>query len=196
MRQYFASPLADCLIVPQSAISPGTTTTSIFSISQANKYLSLPYGQNAPSPGQILRVRFGGLCTTVASTSNVGFNIYHGPGSSTTAFGLLLASSSLVTTVAATAGNWVIDGLLIYRAVSELVSASTAWFAGTFMINGPSSGTVAPVTGIIQSTAAVATVDTTGTAAASLFGALNVAIVPGTTGSTWTPEFAFIEALN
>lgn len=195
-RQYFRSPLADSLIVPVSAVSPGVTTTNIFTSSAANKYLPLPYGQNAPSPGQIFRVRFGGLCTTVSSTSNVGFQIFHGPGTTATGFGLLIAASSLVTTAAATAGNWVIDGLLIYRAISELISASTVWFAGTFMINGPSSGTVAPVTGIIQSTAAIATADTTGTAAAGLFGALSVAIIPGTTGSSWTPEFAFIESLN
>jgi len=195
MRQYFAGPLADSLIVPQSAVSPGTTTTSIFSIAQSNKYLPLPYGQNAPSPGSMFRFRFGGLCTTVASSSNVGFNIYHGPGTSTTAFGTLLASSSLVTTVAATAGNWLIDGLLIYRAVSEAATTSTCWLSANFMINGPSSGTVTPVTGIIQSTAAVS-VDTTGTGSAGTFGALNVAIVPGTTGSSWTPEWTFLEQIN
>lgn len=196
-RQYFVGPLVDSLIVPVSAVSPGTTTTSIFSLEQSNKYLPLPYGQNAPSPGSIFRVWVGGLCTTVASTSNVGLNIYHGPGTSATAFGTLLASSSLVTTVAATAGNWILQGLLIYRVVSEVHQASTCWFAGQFTINGPSSGTVTPVSGIIQSTAAVS-VDTTGNASATAgsFGALNIAIIPGTTGSTWTPEFTLIEQVN
>lgn len=195
-RQYYTGPLADSLIVPQSAVSPATTTTSIFAINQANKFLPLPYGQNAPSPGSIFRVRFGGLCTTVASTSNVGFNIYHGPGTTATAFGTALASSSLFTTVAATAGNWDVDGILIYRAVSEATNSSTVWFSGKFIINGPSSGTVTPVTGIIQSTAAVTTCDTTGSGTAGTFGALNIAIIPGTTGSSWTPEFAFIEQVN
>ena len=87
-----------------------------------------------------------------------------------------------------------IDGILIYRTISEISTTSTCWFAGMFMINGPSSGTVAPVTGLIQSMSAVS-VDTTGLAA-NLFGALNVAIIPGTTGSTWTPQWAFVEGIN
>ena len=193
MRQYFTGPLADGLITPQAAVSPGTTATSLLTISQANKFLPLPYGQNAPSPGQIFRVRFGGLCTTVAGTNT--FTIYHGPGSSTTAFGTALAASSALTTVAATAGNWEIDGTLTYRTISEVLTTSTAWFAGRITINGPSSGTVTPVIGLIQSTAAVS-VDTTGTAATGLFGALNIAVLNGTTGSTWTIEHAFIEAIN
>ena len=194
MRQYFTGALGDSLITPQNPVTPLTTTTSIFAINQANKFLPLPYGQNAPSPGQMFRIRFGGLCTTVASSSNVGFNIYHGPGSSTTAFGTLIAASSLFTTVSAASGNWMIDGILIYRTISEISTTSTCWFAGMFMINGPSSGTVAPVTGLIQSMSAVS-VDTTGLAA-NYFGALNVAIIPGTTGSTWTPQWAFVEGIN
>ena len=194
MRQYFTGALGDSLITPQNPVTPLTTTTSIFAINQANKFLPLPYGQNAPSPGQMFRIRFGGLCTTVASSSNVGFNIYHGPGSSTTAFGTLIAASTLFTTVSAASGNWMIDGILIYRTISEISTTSTCWFAGMFMINGPSSGTVAPVTGLIQSMSAVS-VDTTGLAA-NLFGALNVAIIPGTTGSTWTPQWAFVEGIN
>ena len=194
MRQYFTGALGDSLITPQNPVTPLTTTTSIFAINQANKFLPLPYGQNAPSPGQMFRIRCGGLCTTVASSSNVGFNIYHGPGSSTTAFGTLIAASSLFTTVSAASGNWMIDGILIYRTISEISTTSTCWFAGMFMINGPSSGTVTPVTGLIQSMSAVS-VDTTGLAA-NYFGALNVAIIPGTTGSTWTPQWAFVEGIN
>jgi hypothetical protein len=193
-RQYFTGPLTDALIVPQAAVSPGTTATSLLTVSQANKYLPLPYGQNAPSPGSIFRVKLGGLCTTVAGTNT--FTVYHGPGTTPTAFGLALAASSALTTVAATAGNWELEGLLIYRAISELVSASTVWFSGRIIINGPSSGTVSPVIGLIQSTAAVATVDTTGTAAAGLFGALNIAILDSVTGSSWTTEWTAIEQLN
>jgi hypothetical protein len=193
MRQYFVGPLADSLIVPQSAVSPGTTATSIFSIAQANKYLALPYGQNAPSPGSIYRVTIGGLCTTVAGTNT--FTVYHGPGTTTTAFGTALAASSALTTVAATAGNWRLEGNLIYRSVSEVATTSTVWFSGLLVINGPSSGTVAPVIGLIQSTAAVS-VDTTGTGSAGTFGALNIAVLDSVTASTWTPEYAFIEGLN
>jgi hypothetical protein len=193
MRQYFVGPLADSLIVPQSAVSPGTTATSIFSIAQANKYLALPYGQNAPSPGSIFRVTMGGLCTTVAGTNT--FTVYHGPGTTTTAFGTALAASSALTTVAATAGNWRLEGNLIYRSVSEVATTSTVWFSGLLVINGPSSGTVAPVIGLIQSTTAVS-VDTTGTGSAGTFGALNIAVLDSVTASTWTPEYAFIEGLN
>jgi hypothetical protein len=193
MRQYFVGPLADSLIVPQSAVSPGTTATSIFSIAQANKYLALPYGQNAPSPGSIFRVTMGGLCTTVAGTNT--FTVYHGPGTTTTAFGTALAASSALTTVAATAGNWRLEGNLIYRSVSEVATTSTVWFSGLLVINGSSSGTVAPVIGLIQSTAAVS-VDTTGTGSAGTFGALNIAVLDSVTASTWTPEYAFIEGLN
>jgi hypothetical protein len=193
MRQSFDGALADCLITPQSAVSPATTATSIFAINQANKFLPLPFGQNAPSPGQMFRIRCGGLCTTVAGTNT--FTVYHGPGTTTTAFGTALAASSALTTVVATAGNWQLDGILIYRTISEIATTSTCWFCGTIIINGPSSGTVTPVTGIIQSTAAVS-VDTTGTGASGVYGALNIAVLDNTTGSTWTPEFSFIEAIN
>jgi hypothetical protein len=192
VRQYFRSPLADSLIVPASAVSPGTTATSIFSVAQANKYMPLPFGQNAPSPGQIFRVQCGGLCTTVAGTNT--FTVSHGPGSSATSFGTALAASSALTTVAATAGNWRLDGTLIYRSISETSTLSTCWFSGLIVINGPSSGTVTPVIGLIQSTAAVS-VDTTG-AAPNLFGALNISVLDSVTASTWTPQFAFIESLN
>lgn len=192
-RQYFNSPLADSLITPQSAVSPGTTATSIFSIAQSNKYMPLPFGQNAPSPGSIFRVNCGGLCTTVAGTNT--FTVYHGPGTTTTAFGTALAASSALTTVAATAGNWRLEGVLIYRSISELATTSTAWFSGLIVINGPSSGTVAPVIGIIQSTAAVS-VDTTGTGSSGTFGSLNLAVLESVTASTWTPEWAFMEHLN
>jgi hypothetical protein len=194
MRQYFDSPLADGLIVPVSAVSPGSATnTNLLTTQQANKYLPLPYGQNAPSPGQVFKVTVGGLCTTVAGTNT--FTVYHGPGAGATSFGTALAASSALTTVAATAGNWLLEGLLTYRSISELSTTSTAWFIGKIIINGPSSGTVTTVIGLIQSTAAVS-VDTTGLAASGLFGAMSVAVNDSVTASTWTTEFGFIESLN
>jgi hypothetical protein len=195
MRQYFDSPLADGLVTPQAAVSPAVATTNLLTTQQANKYLPLPYGQNSPSPGQVFKVTVGGLCTTVATTSGVTFTIYHGPGAGATSFGTALAASSALTTVAATAGNWLLEGILTYRSISELSTASTAWFIGKITINGPSSGTVATVVGLIQSTAAVS-VDTTGLAASGLFGALSLSVLDTTTGSTWTTEFGFIESLN
>ena len=192
MRQYFDSPLADGLITPQAAVSPGLTATSLLTIAQANKYLPLPFGQNAPSPGSVFKITVGGLCTTVAGTNT--FTVSHGPGSSSTSFGTALAASSALTTVAATAGNWILEGYLTYRSISEVATSSTCWFVGRITINGPSSGTVTPVTGIIQSTAAVS-VDTTGLTAND-FGCINISVAESVTGSTWTTEFAFIESIN
>lgn len=190
-RQYFTGPLADSLIVPITAVSPGTTATSLFSLTQSTKYLPLPFGQNAPSPGSIFRMAFGGLCTTVPGTNT--FTVAHGPGSSSTAFGTALAASSALTTVAATAGNWTVEGILVYRTISEVASSSTAWFSGKIIINGPSSGTVTPVIGLIQSTGAV-TVDTTG--AANVSGSINMSVLESVTASTWTPEWTLMEQVN
>jgi hypothetical protein len=192
-RQYFTNALADGLITPIAAVAPGLVATSIFSVQQANKFMPLPYGQNAPSPGQVFRVTAGGLCTTVAGTNT--FTVAHGPGTSATAFATALAASSALTTVVATAGNWRLEGNLFYRTISEIATTSTAWFSGLIVINGPSSGTVAPVTGIIQSTAAVS-VDTTGNGSPGFFGALNLSVIDSVTGSTWTPQFAIMESLN
>ena len=195
MRQYFNSPLADSLIVPQAAVSPGTTATSIFSIAQANKYLPMPYGQNAPSPGQIFRFVAGGLMTTPASGTAI-ISAYQGPGTTTTAFGTLIGTSETMTMpVSATAGYWRLEGDIIYRAISEVATTSTCWINAFFKFGGPSGGAIAPVHGLISSNAAVS-VDTTGTGAAGTFGALNFSVTPSVTGSTWTPQFAFIQSLN
>jgi hypothetical protein len=194
MRQYFRGALNDALIVPQSAVSPGTTATSIFSIQQANKYLQLPYGPNAPSPGQVFRVKAGGLLTTPSSGTLI-IAAYHGPGSTTTAFGTLIATSATFTpTASMTAGYWILDGQLIYRSISELLTTSTCWFCGEFKCCGPSGGSLATTQTLLQSNAAVS-VDTTGLGA-NLFGALNFAVTPSVTGSSFTPEWAFTEAVN
>jgi hypothetical protein len=192
-RQYFTGPVGDTLTVP-ATVTPVTTPTFLFSAAAANKFLALPFGAAAPGIGQMFRLTAGGLCTLVASTSNVSLAIFHGPGTSPTAGGTSLATSGVFTTVASTAANWRIEGVLVYRTISELSTTSTAWFSGHYVINGPSGTPITPIIGIIQSTAAVS-VDTSGLGA-GLFGALNVFVTPTTTGSTWTPEFAFIESLN
>jgi hypothetical protein len=195
MRQYFQSPLADSMIVPQGAVSPGTTATSILAITQSNKFLPLPYGQNAPSPGQIFRFVLGGLVTTPASGTAI-LAAYHGPGTTTTAFGTLIGTSETMTMpVSATAGYWRLEGDLIYRSISEVATSSTIWLNAYFKFGGPSGGVIAPVHGLISSNAAVS-VDTTGTGSAGTFGGLNFAVTPSVTGSTWTTQFAFIESLN
>jgi hypothetical protein len=194
-RQYFQNPLVDTLITAQAAVSPGTTTTSIFAINQSNKFLALPNGQNSPSPGQMFKIVCGGLVTTPAS-GTLQMNAYHGPGTTTTAFGTLIATSPTFTpTASITAGYWRIEGDLMYRTISEIATTSTVWFSGNFAICGPSGGALARVDTIISSNAAVS-VDTTGTGSAGTFGAVNFSVAPSVTGSTWTPQFAYILSVN
>lgn len=194
-RQYFDSMLADSLIAPISAVSPGTTPTFIFSQTQANKFLPLPFGQNAPSPGQVFHVTAGGLLTTPSSGTLI-VSVFHGPGTSATAGGTNIGTSETITMpVSATAGYWRLDGDLIYRAISEVATSSTCWFSGEFKCGGPSGGSIAPVTLLISSNAAVS-VDTTGAGSAGIFGALNVFVTPSITGSSFTPQFAFVRSYN
>jgi hypothetical protein len=193
MRQYFRAPLADALIVPQAAVSPGTTATFLLTQSQANKYLPLPTGQNAPGTGSIFKVSLGGLVTSVAGTFII--TPFHGPGTSTTAGGTSLGASETLTGIAFTSGFFLLDGHLIYRSISEVATTSTCWFTGRMHLGGPAANTNAALTFLMGSTAAVS-VDTTGTGSAGTFGALNFMVTPGTTGSSWTTEFAYIEQLN
>lgn len=198
-RQYFEQMLADSLIVPVGAVSPATTPTFLLSnaaggnVGQAAKFLPLPYGQSAPSPGQVFRVRMGGLFTSVAGTFI--FNMYHGTGTSATAGGTALGASQTLTLTAWTAGYFRLEGELIYRSISELATTSTCWFNGTVTVGGPPANTVAPVT-FILGTAAAVSVDTTGTGVAGTYGALNLFVTPGTTGSSFTTEYAIIHSEN
>ncbi len=189
-RQYYSAQIADALFSPIAAVTPGTSLTALFSTSQANKFLPLPYGQNAPSPGQAFRIVCGGLLTTPASGTLI-IGIYHGP----TTGGTLIASSNTFTpTPSITAGYWRVEGTLVYRTISEIATTSTCWFGGSVDTSGPSGGTLADVSALISSNAAV-NVDTTGLTANS-FGALNVAVTPSVTGSSWTPEYALMMSLN
>jgi hypothetical protein len=200
-RQYFNSALADSLITPVSAVSPGTTATFLLSngasglTGQSGKFLSLPYGQAAPSPGQIFRISVGGLFTSVAGTFI--FNVYHGSGTAATTVGggVALGASQTITGTAFTAGFFRIEGELIYRSISELATASTCWFSGTVVTGGPAANTTACQVYALGS-AAAATVDTTGQGTAGGFGAMNILVTPGTTGSSFTPEYAYIYSVN
>jgi len=137
----------------------------------------------------------GGLVTTPASGTAI-ISAYHGPGTTTTAFGTLIGTSETMTMpVSATAGYWRLEGDLIYRAISEIAATSTLWLNAFFKFGGPSGGAISVVHGLVSSNAAVS-VDTTGSGSAGTFGALNIVVTPSVTGSTWTPEFAFIESLN
>jgi hypothetical protein len=200
-RQYFHQLLGDSLVNPVSAVSPGTTATFLLSngasglIGQSAKFLPLPYGQNAPSPGSVFHICVGGLFTSVAGTFI--FNVYHGSGqgATTTTGGVALGASQTITPTAYTAGFFRIEGDLIYRSISELATASTCWFNGTVVTGGPAANTNASQVYTLGS-ASVATVDTTGLGTAGGFGAMNILVTPGTTGSTFTTEYAYIYGMN
>ncbi len=198
-RQYFESPLADSLISPVTGVSPATTPTFLLSngstglTGQSAKFLPLPYGQNAPSPGQIFRICVGGLFTSVAGTFS--FNVYHGSGSSATAGGTALGASQTLTGLAYTPGFFRLEGDLIYRTISELATASTCWFHGTMVTGGPAANTNVCQVYTMSSTAPVS-VDTTGGGTAGTYGAMNIFVTPGTTGSSFTPEYAYIKSVN
>lgn len=189
-RQYFEGALSDCLIVPVAAVSPGTTLTSLLSTNQITKYLPLPFGQNAPSPGEVFEIQCGGLFTSVAGTFI--FTIYHGTGG--TASGTLLATSATGTALTAyTAGSFRFHGHLVYRSISETSTTSTAWVSGLMVLSPPAASTALSTTIGISSTAAVS-VDTTG--AASVSGGITIAVTPSVTGSSFTPEWAYIKSAN
>lgn len=201
MRQYFVSPLADSLISPVSAVSPATTATFLLSngttglTGQSAKFWPLPYGQNAPSPGQIFHIKMGGLFTSVAGTFI--FNVYHGSGqgATTTTGAVALGASQTITSTAYSGGFFRIEGGLIYRTVSELATSSTCWFHGTVITGGPAANTTACQAYSLGS-ASAATVDTTGAGTAGGYGAMNVLVTPGTTGSSFTVEYAYLYSLN
>lgn len=190
-RQYFTGTLTDAGIwTPQAAVSPGTSETAILAVNQVNKFLPLPYGQNAPSPGQLFKFVVSGLVTTPASGTLI-LKAYHG----TAITGTLIATSNTITpTASITAGYFRIEGDLLYRTISEVATTSTCWCAGHVHLCGPSGGALATVDGIFSSNAAVS-VDTTGGTANS-FGAVTISVTYSVTGSTWTPEIAYMYPLN
>jgi hypothetical protein len=198
-RQYFNSLLTDPLISPVSAVSPGTTATFLLSngstglTGQSPTYMPLPYGANHPLTGQVFRFGLGGLFTSVAGTFI--FNVYHGSGTSSTAGGTALGASQTLTPTAFTAGYFRLEGELIYRTISELATSSTVWCSWHLITGGPPANTNACQV-YLGGTASAVSVDTTGQGSAGTYGALNVFVTPGTTGSSFTPEYAFVYSLN
>lgn len=201
MRQYFESPLSDSLITPAAAVTPLAASSYLLTngasglIGQSAKFLPLPYGQSAPSPGQIFHILVGGLFTSVAGSFI--FNVTHGSGTSATTLapGIALGASQTITPAAFTAGFFRIEGDLIYRSISELATASTCWFAGTVTTGGPAANTTACQVYTVGSAAAV-NVDTTGGGVAGAFGAVNIFVTAGLTGSSFTTEYAYIKSVN
>ena len=136
----------------------------------------------------------GGICTTVSG--NVYFIVYHGPGTTPTAFGTPIAVGPACVTPVAASGSWLIEGTLVYRSISEVTGQSVCWFNGFITINPISSPLVAAVHAILQSLPTQGVVDTTGNGAAGSFGALNISVIDNNPGSTWTTDFAFSESVN
>jgi hypothetical protein len=194
VRQYFNGQLADSLIVAAS-ITPTTTKTSIFTVAQSNQAFPVPFGQNAPFAGQIFEFSMGGLITT-PSTGTLTIDPYYGPGTSPTAFGVDMGASAAQTTTASLSNaRWIASGFLVFRSISAVATSSTAWLTGSFS----SQGTLATAGGgwgiPFGSTAAVS-VDTTGTATAGTFGALNFAVTFSVTGATISAQWTSMQALN
>jgi hypothetical protein len=193
-RQYFNSTQADSLIVAAS-ITPTTTKTFIFTQAQSLQAFPLPYGSNAPFAGQIFRFAAGGLITTPA-TGTLIIDPTHGNGASTTTGGTSMGASPAQTVTASLSSiPWMMDGYICYRTISMVLTTSTAWLTGCFH----SQGTLATA-GLgwaipFGSTAAVS-VDTTGTAAAGLWGALNFYVTFSVTGATISAQWTSMQALN
>lgn len=196
-RQYYNASLADSSIVAQS-ITPTTTKTFLFTQAQSLQFFPLPYGANganAPFAGQIFRFATGGLITTPA-TGTLIIDPVHGNGASTTTGGTDLGASAAQTVTASLSSQpWRMEGEICYRTISSVLTTSTAWLTGVFT----SQGTLATAGGgwniIFGSTAAVS-VDTTGTAAAGLWGGLNFYITFSVTGGTISSQWTSMIALN
>ena len=193
-RQYFNSTSADSSIVAAS-ITPTTTKTFIFTNAQANQFFPLPFGQAAPFAGQIYKFAFGGLITTPA-TGTLIIDPVHGNGSSTTAGGTDMGASPAQTVTASLTNiPYIVEGYLAYRSISAVSTTSTAWLTGAF--HGQGTLATAGLGWVIPfgSTAAVS-VDTTGTAAAGLWGALNFYVTFSVTGATISAQWTSMQSLN
>jgi hypothetical protein len=193
-RQYFNSQLADSSIVAAS-ITPTTTKTFIFTNAQASQFFPIGYGLAAPFAGQVYRFACGGLITTPA-TGTLVIDPVHGNGATSTTGGTDMGASAAQTVTASLASQpWIMDGYLVYRTISTVLTTSTAWLTGVFH----SQGTLATAGGgwtiPFGSTAAVS-VDTTGTAAAGLFGALNFYVTFSVTGATISAQWTSMQSLN
>jgi hypothetical protein len=195
-RQYFNSQLADSLIVAAS-ITPTTTKTGILTLNQANQCFPIGFGQNAPFAGQIYEFACGGIITTPA-TGTLIVDPFYGPGTAQSAFaGGTDMGASGAQTVTASLSNapWRIEGNIVFRSISAVSTASVAWLSGNFQ----SSGTLATAGGgwsISFGSAAAVSVDTSGLAAAGLFGSLNFAVTFSVTGATFITEWTSMRSLN
>jgi hypothetical protein len=192
-RQYFTGLSSDANVASLTT-TPTTTQTALLTQAQANLYLPLPVGANAPSVGQAFRFVLGGIITTPA-TGTLVITPFHGSNTTTATFGTSMGASP-AQTVAASLTNipWRIEGEIVYRSISAAASSSTAWLTGNFW----SQGTLATAGGgwtiPFGSTAAV-TVDTTGTVTTTS-GNLNFSVTFSVTGGVVTVAYTGMQSLN
>lgn len=189
-RQYFNSTSADSLIVLATTGSI-TSLTGIFTPAQANQAFPVGYGQATPFAGQVYRFAMGGIMTTGTTGTMVITPVF---GPSTTA-GVVMGASAAQTYVASlTNVPWRLEGELVFRTISAVATTSTAWLTGSFTSQGTLATAGSALAVVFGSTAAVS-VDTTGTAAAGSFGALNFGITFSVAG-TVTAEWTSMQSLN
>lgn len=194
-RQYFNSTLADSLIV---AATTGSITgiTGIFTPAQANQAFPVGFGQAAPFAGQVYRFSAGGILTT-GTTGTMIITPVFGPSTAQvglTAGVVMGASGAQTYTASQTNIPWRLEGELVFRTISAVATTSTAWLTGTFWSVGAIGTAGSAWVQTFGSTAAVS-VDTTGTAAAGSFGALNFGITFSVAG-TVTAEYTSMQSLN
>ena len=194
-RQYFNSTSADSLIVLATTGSI-TSLTGILTPAQANQAFPVGYGQATPFAGQVYRFAMGGIMTT-GTTGTMVITPVFGPSTAQVALtaGVVMGASAAQTYVASlTNVPWRLEGELVFRTISAVATTSTAWLTGSFTSQGTLATAGSALTVVFGSTAAVS-VDTTGTAAAGSFGALNFGITFGVAG-TVTAEWTSMQSLN
>lgn len=192
-RQYFASTLADSTIVSPTTGSI-TTITGLFTPAQANQFFPMGYGLAAPFAGQVYSFEMGGVMTTGTAGTIVITPVF---GPSTAQSGLTAAVSmgaSAAQTYVASLTNvpWHMRGCIAWKVISAVATTSTAVLSGSFHSQGTLATAGSGLTVVFGSTAAIS-VDTTGTAAAGSFGALNFGFtfsVASTVTCLWTSPLA------
>jgi hypothetical protein len=190
-RQYFNAQQVDSLVVAAS-ITPTTTRTVLFSVTQAPLYFPIGNGASAPSAGQVFRFAMGGLITT-PTTGTLIIDPLMGLTTAGTSMGVSPAQT--VPSTALTNAAWRLEGDLIFRSISPTATTSTVWCCGTFSSQGVLA-TAGSAFVIPFSSAAAVSVDTTGTGSANTFGALNFAFTFSVTGATISAQYTSFQSLN
>lgn len=189
-RQYFASTLSDSAIVAPSTGSI-TSLTGIFTPAQANQFFPIGFGgSGAPFAGQVYAFELGGIMTT-GTAGTMTITPVFGPSSAQVALtaGVVLGASGAQTYVASlTNVPWHMSGCLVFRTISQVATSSTCWMSGCFSSQG-TLATAGSGIGIVFGSTSAVSVDTTGTATAGSFGAINFGItfsVASTVTCEWT----------